>query len=508
MGDTLNPSAILGAISAEAQSRIVSAERVLTELAATYSPEGLFAASFVHLIAHPEGTERHAGSDTATVALERLVFLLWRVIPAGHVAPTAEAVRAAISRSRDLAHDAVLATAAASRSSDVDGILNRILTDAHIVRGSAYPEQTLAEVRGVFGHFDAWFQETLGVSASELADCLFAIAHAAEERLNRLIDEIRADARAVEPRDLPEGPRAKRQRRAARRTARTAVHRAADTRIAEQAASVFVPRDACYLPTGHPPSDALWGTLLRLIGLDRGAARQLDNVLLLQTRPVVVSDERSALVPNVSTGADALWDALDAHAKSHPGFYTDLQAWKGEWHEARVVECLRRVFGHEAVYANLRYPNPDQAGRQSTELDAAVAYGPFIFLVEAKARQFSLRSQLGDLSRLRGELRANIEDAFEQALRARRYIDQSETAVFSEAGTGRSLSVPSAGRAGTVLMTVSLHFLGSAATRLAQLRGLGLMSRNEYPWAVSVSELDLITRVKFKRCCIEKLPKR
>lgn len=496
MSDAATTNHLFDAISADARAGLRAAEVAIVELGANYSPEALFAAAFFYLIVHPEGTERHVGWDTSTATLERLVFLLWRATAAGSALPTDDVVRGLLARSNDLVPGAMLATATATQPKDVDGIVRRILIDAQVVRGSAYPEQTLAEVRGIFARFDAWLLETLGASASELADCLLALGYAAEERLNAWIDEIRAEARPLlESAELPAGPGAKQRRRLARRLARAAAYRAADGRIAREASALFVPRAACRLPSGAAPSEAVWAVLLRLIGLDRHAARELESALLVRTRPIVVTSDGRALMPNVSTGADALWDALDAHAKSYPKFYTELQAWKARWLEERVVEYLRRVFGHEAVYASLRYPNPYHPDRQPTELDAAVVYGPFLFLVEAKARQFSLRSQLGDLNRLRDELRANIEDAFEQALRARRYLTGSETAVFHEAGTGRPLSVSIAKLSGVVLMTVSLHFLGSAATRLAELRGLGLMGRNEYPWALSVPELDLITRV-------------
>lgn len=67
-----------------------------------------------------------------------------------------------------------------------------------------------------------------------------------------------------------------------------------------------------------------------------------------------------------------------------------------------MAEYLSRVFGGDAVYQNLTYPDPDhiEHGRE-TELDAAVRWGPFLLLVEAKARQFRLKGQVGDIKALR-----------------------------------------------------------------------------------------------------------
>ncbi len=160
-----------------------------------------------------------------------------------------------------------------------------------------------------------------------------------------------------------------------------------------------------------------------------------------------------------------------------------------------MVEYLGRVFGSDAVYQNLSYPDPDHVEHgHETELDAAVKWGPFLLLIEAKARRFRLKAQLGDIKALREDLRNNIEEAFRQTLRARRYLESAETAEFCEKRTGRVLQVRRADLTRVYLITVSLHFLGAAVTRLAKLHALGLMTPGDYPWAVSASELDLITR--------------
>lgn len=70
----------------------------------------------------------------------------------------------------------------------------------------------------------------------------------------------------------------------------------------------------------------------------------------------------------------------------------------------------------------------------------AIYWKPFLVLVEAKAKQFRMESQLGDIGRLVTDIKANVEDAFEQAQRAVRYIDIIENAEFKEASTGRKLS--------------------------------------------------------------------
>ncbi len=94
---------------------------------------------------------------------------------------------------------------------------------------------------------------------------------------------------------------------------------------------------------------------------------------------------------------------------------------------------------------------------------------------------------------MRSVIRANVEDAFEQARRARRYLASVEEVRFTERGTGRALVLRRDAIRRTYLMTVSQHTLATAATKLASLRPLGLFRDDEYPWALSIADLDIIT---------------
>lgn len=168
---------------------------------------------------------------------------------------------------------------------------------------------------------------------------------------------------------------------------------------------------------------------------------------------------------------------------------------KADWLEAKTVEYLSRVFGEENVYRGLAYPDPDKSDpKATTELDAAVHWGPFLVLVESKARQFRLEGQLGDIGRLRADLKANVEHAFEQAIRVRRYLESVEEACFREKKGGRVLRVQSGQLRRIYLVPVSLHLLGTAINRLANLKALGMFKTGDYPWAVSLADLDIITR--------------
>jgi hypothetical protein len=202
------------------------------------------------------------------------------------------------------------------------------------------------------------------------------------------------------------------------------------------------------------------------------------------------------LLVDISNAFDALWEAFDAMARQDQHFYnTRYQKHAATWLEERVVGYFRRLFPDGDIYQTLDYPDPLQERGAMAELDAAVVWGPFLLLIEAKAKQFRLAGQLGDVGRLRTDLKRNVEEAFDQGLRARQYIETTELAVFKERETNRQLALTKLRFRRVYLLTVSLHGLATLTTRLAALEPLGLFKGNEYPFAISEGDLEILAEL-------------
>lgn len=492
------PTDLRMTISDRVRSDLAGAEWTLQTLAERFSPAGLFAAAFVALVVRPVSAVAETGHSLVSAKLERLAFHLWRHPRPGVEPATAVAVEAALSAVDTLVHAALLDQAfrPGKPHDSIDDFMRHVLIDAHVVRGSAYPEQTAEELVGIAGRFDAWFTRVLGTSVTDLVKCIWAIGWRQEAKLLAWLETLEDAAAKSGPMPAAPSGLTRKVRRRLARDQRRRIGPLVKAAVAREASEVApVSRTECTLANGAPPSEQTWTALVRLIGLTPQIAASITDVLLARTRPIFVFDGDRVLAGDVSNSLDTLWDALDAYARADSALRDRYQDAKAEWLEGKTAESLARVFGHDAVFRNLRYPDPDRPGAGAeTELDAAVRWGPFLLLVEAKAKQFRLKGQLGDFGRLRDDLKANIEDAFTQALRARRFLVTAEAATFREAATGRLLEVRRSELDRIYLVTVSLHFLSGAATRLARLRTLGLLAIDEYPWAISISELDLITR--------------
>ncbi len=141
---------------------------------------------------------------------------------------------------------------------------------------------------------------------------------------------------------------------------------------------------------------------------------------------------------------------------------------------------------------NLAYPDPDKDIGSVAEIDSIVNWGPFLVLVEAKAKQFRTESQLGDAGRLRSDIKANIEDAFEQGKRAARYIRETDFPEFKEYKRNRKLRIDKSKIHRTYFLTVSQHHLCGLATHLTDLQELGLFKDGEYPFSTSIADLETV----------------
>ena len=136
----------------------------------------------------------------------------------------------------------------------------------------------------------------------------------------------------------------------------------------------------------------------------------------------VLPDDRVFLI-DISNALDVLWEQYEEAAKRDPSFFSSrYQKAKAKWLEQEVKKCLSKIFPHDCIYINLSYPDPNK-DLGIAEIDCIVDWGPFLVLIESKAKQFQVKSQLGNVARLYADIKANITDAFDQVKRAARYIE-------------------------------------------------------------------------------------
>lgn len=463
------------------------------------SAEKLFVATLLQMSVGPASEMSEMTHGTVPIKSEALAFHLFPLfgvsekdITPGHVYQALEASQTIIA-----ADSLLIDSARELDSDDAAGALARqIERQARTVRGSAYQEQTAKEIVEVQGRFDSWFENKIGISPTRAQEALWKIYEHVNTFLDENIDTIREYALTLGE----EWQRIKKIRPKNRSDEDNLFMSAFPKR--EYAVQFGWVQKMSELGFESYPvhlgslgfSDDEAAGLEVLIGLTSANRADISDVVNVKQRPLYILDDKRVLFVDVANAMDALWDAFGKVARSDQGFHDGkYQTHKGKWLESKVVEYLSRVFPRDRIYSGLAYPDLGRGAGATTELDIAVAFGPFLILSEGKAKQFRLEGQLGDFGRLRTDIRVNVQDAFDQAKRAADYIEATARPEFIETSSGRTLTIDKQNLSKVFLMTVSLHQLSGLATTLAVFQDFGLFGASEYPFSISIADLEFVT---------------
>ena len=173
--------------------------------------------------------------------------------------------------------------------------------------------------------------------------------------------------------------------------------------------------------------------------------------------------------------------------KGYRTIYDDARA---EWLESAAVSAIKTLLVKAECGCGLFY------GPKKTrlELDGIVIYDNKAILVECKSKNPTLAALAGDVPKILDDLAKAILDPFDQAKRARDYIRGTESVDFEEKRTGRKIVVRRADISEIFLVTVvGSGAWASIAANLPSLAPLGLFADGEYPWAISLADLRVVT---------------
>lgn len=484
-----------------AQESSHESARMIEEMAHSVDAVALFTAVFADLVLVPAESASEMTHGEIPAKLELLAYHLFPLFGASnitevspwHVNDCIEALNTLFD-ARGQQRISRLAT------TDVLGeLIQSLQMEAEIVRGSAYPEQTTEEIESIQGRFEPWFATRLGIGPCKAQGLLWAIIRAQERTANAFIEYVNDYAKGIE--ELWRKAKKKKQRKTATDEDDLILrifpnHEAAwifgKMQCLNKIAQSSLP--VCRTDVDDQnvqPTECEWDALRNLIGLTKENRQSMTAPIEVRQQPMFVLPDNHVLLADISNGLDALWERFEQTARSDGRFYDRYQRAKARWLEDKISQCLSRIFPATHIYQKLSYPDPDKSDGSMTELDMAVHWGPFLVLIEAKAKQFRMESQLGDVGRLRTDIKANVEDAFEQARRAARYIESVDTPVLKEIKTGRRLTFHRTDILRIYLLTVSQHRLASMATNLAMTAPLRLFQDGEYPFSICVADLEI-----------------
>jgi hypothetical protein len=467
---------------------------------ADYDPIALLSQLTLTFLFVPEDEFQSEMSDVVTWQryIEFLAaFVLVRAYPSGRFALVDGAVLGRLEKLLEgyfsaVTRQLVLESAGGPGSSEESHVLAEAKIASLHVRGDAYPHQFYAFAQELYGPHDAWFREHYGFTIAEAVTLFEAIGSEYEGRCERSRERARKEAHDETARLIAEGQTIEEQR------------------------SEFQTRIACGLHFGQAE---------KLLGFTAAELSEFGSLPIQTCQHFLdrVSQEfghRNPAFPDSFTDPEkAGWDYNTLHERPvvtrggrywvfvppllrsalFHAFYFDLmldeayrptfEKARGRFVETKTADCLRRIFPSDMTLLNPLYPSGEEMA------DVIVLHDHKVLLFQCKSKALTYRARIGvDFDALRNDLRKAIGESFEQGVRARRYLQNGKGNSFLVGRARFALDMDHVNQVYLISVT-SMPFQALAARLANSNSALGLFSGDEYPWALSLGDLDIITQV-------------
>jgi hypothetical protein len=381
----------------------------------------------------------------------------------------------------------------AENEGEIDSVINLAKINSLYVRGESYPHQLRRIAHDIYAQHDDWFTQNLGFTVSNALSISESIINEYNRRINDEKQSSKERARQYVEELIEKGQAKKEDKKDLETrigcyyyfgnsdailsfTLDELVHfsgysRDMCERYLERLSQAFGYRNAEFPDTFNDPHLAPW------------------DYNTLYERPII-SYSNKYFAPITSLFSEVLLHT----------FYYDLIAddeyWKkvgeskyGAWLERKTTEFMKRVFPHDEVFANPEYPNGNEL------CDVLVLHDRNIFILQCKTKRLRYDSKIGkELQSIRDDLDKAVRESFTQASRARDYFVQNQPARI-KVKRGR-LEVDSRQISDIFLLSVTLGSYPHLTTRLANINPkINLFSDNQYPWAISLLDLGVVTEL-------------
>ena len=165
---------------------------------------------------------------------------------------------------------------------------------------------------------------------------------------------------------------------------------------------------------------------------------------------------------------------------------------RGKWLEEKTYQILRNVFPKNEIYLKPEYPNGEEFS------DVLILHDRNILIIQCKSKKLTYEARIGSsLDKLKEDLKQSVKDSFDQALKAKKYLNKTNYPVVVLKNNKKiKIDMHQVDYNNIFLISVTLGQYANITTRLANINPtLKLFSSNEYPWAVCLFDLEIIAEL-------------
>ncbi|MEC5129021.1 hypothetical protein VSU19_19830 [Verrucomicrobiales bacterium BCK34] len=223
------------------------------------------------------------------------------------------------------------------------------------------------------------------------------------------------------------------------------------------------------------------------------------NPTIIDSKPFVEHDGQYYLFHLQKAGRsafqffDSLADSVNLDYRNHK-----ILKSRDDFTESEAVGLFARALPGSKVFKGLEYSFSEGGESREGEVDGIVVYDNNLIVIEAKAHGMSASARRGGPDRLVSDLKKSLDASHYQASRLLEALDaQGKLELRDDSGKAIYELVKS-DFVRRFMVSVSFDLLPIVGASLPTLRKMGLISGNDWPWAVSLDDLrvavDLLDR--------------
>ena len=255
------------------------------------------------------------------------------------------------------------------------------------------------------------------------------------------------------------------------------------------------------------PNDKIPKKLLKLLGSHFGENKSFTsfkkgpcwptNDSIIQERPIIeYNDAFYCFIPNILFRNTINIIEAWIKEKDESYFENTYKTKSGEYLEIKALDYFKTIFPDAEIYNKLFYHITENGERKRPETDGIVIYDNNLFIIEAKGGSFSLSARRGSIQALKNDATELIDKAYSQALRTKKYIEESDEPVFEDERGSEKLVIMDKNRFKNIyLINVTLENLRYISINLNLLNAIDLIQGKEWPWSIFINDLRIISEI-------------
>jgi hypothetical protein len=232
-----------------------------------------------------------------------------------------------------------------------------------------------------------------------------------------------------------------------------------------------------------------------LAGIPKWAGWPLNPTIIAQ-KPIIEQSGNFYVFHPPFLGRSTLSIVEGLIAQVDGGYWQNTYLRKrDDYVERTAVRLISNMLKGSQEYANLYYDYQTDGEDRRGEVDGIILYDDCLLIVEVKASGLNPATRRGAPASIASDLKDSLDKAYQQAKRVLDLIHSTCEGVFFDEKGAEALRLRFSDYKHIFLVSVTRELFASLATNLHLIRKLGFIQGKEWPWAVCLNDLRIITEI-------------